>query len=274
MIIFVPNEKFISVAISLCKLNCKHCTGAYLKQMMHINRPEKFIRFGSNYAGNGILVSGGFDTQGKLINLTKMIPAVKKLKDKFYMAVHPGFVDQQLAEEIADAFHIAFVDIPSPDAIFDIFGLQATVEDYMDSIENLLDSGIKVTPHITLGLQYGIVNEYKVLEYIKQFNFEKLVVNTILPTAGTEFQEIRINKADVINFITTLQQLNIYFSIGCMRPRYLDTDFIDIGVSELTNPSKDAILYAQQKGIHLERLEWCCGINKKDIENWMVDHNK
>lgn len=264
MIFYFPKPDFIPIAISKCKLNCKHCMGKYLKQMKQIRNAKQLMKFSEKYNGIGFLISGGFDREGRLIGLKEILLAIKELKNKFYIAIHPGFVDKKLAEEIAKACHIAFVDLPSNNAIKKVFGLKKSIDDYLKSMENLLDAGIKVSPHITVGLNFGEIEEYELLDRLKQYKIEKLVLNIVIPTTKTPFESVKVNKEEVLNFVKYTKNKIKNIAIGCMRPRDLDIDLINAGIKEMAVPSKKAIGYVKEKGIEIKRKNYCCGI--KELE--------
>ncbi len=259
MIAYIPKPNFVPVAISSCRLNCKHCMGKYLEGMVKICTPDELIKFGEGFKGNGLLISGGFDKNGKLINLEKMIPAIKKLN--IYVAIHPGFAGE-IAEEIAEACNIAFVDLPSKNAIKNVFGLEASVEEYFKNMELLIDAGIKVSPHVTAGLNYGKIEEWEIIDELKSYKFEKLVLNFIVPTTKTPFEKVRIDRQEAIEFIKEVKKKFSNIAIGCMRPRSLDVDLIKEGIKEMANPSKKAMNYAKEKGIRVEIRQYCCGIGE------------
>ncbi len=260
MIAYFPKPCFIPVAISDCKLNCKHCMGRYLKQMLKLETEKELLKFGLSFKGNGILVSGGFDEKGRLINLEKMLPVIEKLKDRIYIAIHPGFVNEELADEMAKACDIAFVDLPAKNAIKNVLKLNATVEDYFENMEKLMEAGIKISPHITVGLNYGKIEEWELLDKLKNYKIEKLVLNFIVPTAKTSFENVRINEEEAIEFVKEAKNKVKNVVIGCMRPRNLDINLIEAGIKEIANPSKKALEYAKEKGIMVEAKPYCCGI--------------
>ena len=259
MISYFPKPKFMPVAISNCRLGCKHCMGKYLKEMKCIYSPDKLLRFGNEFEGIGLLISGGFDENGKLINIEKMIPVIKKLSKKLYIAIHPGFVDEKIATEMAEVCNIAFIDLPSANAIKNVLGLNAKMEDYFHNMQLLIDAGMKVSPHITLGLNYGRVEEWEILDELVKYNFEKLVLNFIVPTTKTPFEKVKIDKQEAVEFVREAKK-KFKIAIGCMRPRSLDIDLVKEGVKEMANPSKKAMNYAKEKGMKVEIRQYCCGI--------------
>lgn len=235
--------------------------GKYLKQMVKANSPEKLIKFCRNFRGNGILISGGFDKSGKLINMEKMLPVIKKLRERLFIAIHPGFLNEREAENVSEACDIAFIDLPSENAIKNVFGLKASFEDYIKNMEILIDSGIRVSPHVTIGLNHGKIEEEHIIDEIRKYKFEKLVLNLIVPTAKTEFEKVSLKREEVIDFIIDAKRKIKNVVIGCMRPRSYDIDFIKTGIS-IANPSKKAIKYLKENGIKAEYKNYCCGISE------------
>ncbi len=265
MIVYTPKPDFIPIAISDCKLNCLHCMGRYLKQMLQIYEAEKLLEFGKNYRGKGFLISGGFDRKARLINLEKMLPAIERLSNKFYVAIHPGFLNEDIAAKVAGACHIAFVDLPGENAIKNVFRLNASPYDYFHIMEMLLERGARVSPHITAGLNFGKIEEWEILDELKGYKVEKVVLNFILPTAGTPFENVDINVDEAVEFIKEAMKKFRHIALGCMRPRKLDISLIKAGIKEIANPSKEAMKYILQKGIKFERRNYCCGIRDFDI---------
>lgn len=262
MIAYIPKPFFPSVTLSKkCMLNCKHCMGKFLHQMVNIEQFKDEIKKGGEF--NGVLISSGFDREGRLLNLEKHLPFMEDLKKKIYVAIHPGFVDEKMAEKISNAANIAFVDIPSSDAIKNVFGLNKKMEDYMNSMHLLQDAGLKISPHITAGLNYGKIEEWEILDEIKYSRFEKLVLNFIVPTAKTPFEKVRIDEEEAINFFKEADKKIKKISIGCMRPRHLDIPLIKAGAKEMTNPSRKAMEYMGERSVEI--LRWCCGVSREDI---------
>ena len=263
MIAYFPKPEFIPIAISKCMLNCKHCYGKFLRQMIFIDKPEKLLEFGKKFGGNGILISGGFDKNGKLINLEKMLPSIKKLKEKFYVAVHSGFVDKKMAEEIANACHIAFIDLPSANAIKNVIGLKVRQEDYFINMDKLIEAGIKVSPHITLGLNFGKIEENEILDEIKNYNIEKLILNIAIPAVKTEFENVILDEGEVIKFIKEAKRKVKRLAIGCMRPRSIDEKIAKV-VREIALPSKKILKFV------IEKKRYCCGVAETEMKKFLI----
>jgi len=272
MIVFEPKPDFAPVAISDCELLCAHCRGRYLRQMVQVRTPGDLQRFGTRFTGHGLLISGGFDRAGRLRNLEAMLPVMQRLHRRFFVAVHPGLVSETQARQLATCCQCAFVDIPAPDAIRQVFGLAASLADFVAAMAALHDAGVSVAPHLTVGLAYGRVSEYEALDALKGFPFEKLVVNVIVPTVGTPFARVSVERDEVLAFFRELARCNRPFAVGCMRPRGMDIDLVRLGVDELARLSPAGLRYAERKGIDLQRMPWCCGVTLENIRRWERAH--
>ncbi len=275
---YYPKPFFPPISISECVLMCKHCMGNYLKGMEQISKPENLISYCKSLekkGGKGILVSGGCNESGEIINLRKMTRALKKIKEEtnLIIAIHPGFVDDNLANEIAEACHIAFVDvIGSEETAHEVIGLKEAMG--IDTLKNLIEAGISVTPHITIGLHYGkIVGEYDALKIIKKFSIKRVVLNIICKTKNTPFEEIKIPPIEQIKGVMR-EAKGMEVALGCMRPRSPEIEkmAIDLGVVGIAVPSKKAMEYAINKGYKIQKIPACCGITKAMVKS--VQHGK
>jgi len=270
---YYPKPLFPPISISDgCMLMCKHCMGVYLKGMKQIYEPEHLISYCKKLekqGGKGILVSGGCDKKGRIINLEEMIGALKKIKEgtNLIVAVHPGYVDIDLANRLANACDIAFVDIiGSQETACDVMGLKEMMG--IETIKNLNEAGISVTPHLTIGLHYGkIIGEHDALKILKNFPIKKIVLNVICRTKNTPFEKISVPSFQQIKEIMEKAR-GLEVALGCMRPRGLEIEemAIKMGIRDIALPSKKTIAYAIRKGYKIRRIPACCGITKEMIE--------
>lgn len=204
---YYPKPLFPPISLSEgCMLMCKHCMGKYLNGMTRIG-PEKLLDFCKDFekkGGKGILVSGGSDKEGRIIGLEQSINALKKIRKEtdLVIAVHAGYVDENTANELADACDITFVDVIGDDGTArQVIGLESA-DKYIESLKNLISAGVPTTPHITIGLYYGRVKgEYAAIDAIKKFDIKKIVLNVILPTPGTDFENAAVPPLKEIEFI-------------------------------------------------------------------------
>ena len=184
-----PEPYFVPVSItgSACALNCKHCGRKLLETMTSATTPEKLFEVAQNLAKRksyGMLVSGGADGNG-VVRLEKFAPTMRKIREELglHVAVHTGIVTPKLARALAEAkVDSTMLDIIGDnDTIREIYGLDATAEDYRKSLENVTDVGIPASPHIVIGLHFGeLRGEYHAVEIAAAYKIASLVLHSSL----------------------------------------------------------------------------------------------
>ncbi len=273
---YIPGKKFpdISITGTSCPLNCAYCEGYYLHGMELAPTPKKLydtVKYLVKRGAKGVLISGGFDLQGKL-PVEPFLSTIKDIKRDFdiIISVHQGLVSKDLAIKLREAG----VDIVDYEMILDPFVIKniknlknKDPEDYIRSFELLDKYGPPyIAPHIPLGLNYGkIVYEYKVIDALMDFNPYILVFLIFIPTRGTKMENSSIPEAkDVVKIIAyARKKFNGILALGCMRPwktKYLvDPYLIEKQlVDRITNPPKSII-----KKYGLRVIEACCSVPKE-----------
>ncbi len=226
-----PDFPSISLSGEACGLDCQHCGKVYLKDMEPAVSPEVLIELCQHHkdkGARGVLLSGGCDKNGNLLNLKKYLPAIRHIHEMgLIIKLHTGFVDKELAEAIA----AAGVDIASQEMVGDvatvqkIFGIDASPEDYLATFQNLLDAGTPhICPHICVGLDEGrLVGELKALEMLSQsIEISTLAIIVLRPTKGTAFSNVPPPGGDdVERVVAHARKLfpNIKIILGALRPR-------------------------------------------------------
>lgn len=277
---YYPKPLFPPISLSDgCMLMCRHCMGRYLEGMEKVKKDNllDFCKTLEREGKKGILVSGGSDTDGRIIGLEESINTLKRVKEEtgLLIAVHTGYVGQEEANQLVDACDIAFVDIVGDDeTVREVIGLESS-EMYTETMKNLISAGIRTTPHITIGLNYGkIKGEENAIEMAKSFHPEKIVLNIILPTKHTDFENINLPSAgEIERMIRKSREGGQAVSLGCMRPRRMreiEKIFIDNGVREIALPSKETLIYAEGMGFEIEKIPGCCGLTE-DLVRRIVD---
>jgi len=275
--------KFPSVSMSgnSCALSCKHCNHTYLNDMQNLTEPDELLNSCRRFADEGavgFLLSGGCDKNGAMLNLRKLLPIVKQIKKETDLVVklHTGFVDKELAEDIVAAgVDIASVEVVgSNETIQEIFGFNATVDSYADTLQNLEAAGIPyIVPHVCIGLHYGeLKGEFHALEVIKNFCDPSLLVLIIFrPTKGTILEQCKIPSADDVS--TVVEKAKELFpekdvSLGCIRPRARFREEIELaalkaGVTRMEIPSKNTLRCASEMGYTIKKIHACCALPKE-----------
>ena len=273
-----PRFPSISMSGNSCALSCKHCNHTYLNDMQALIKPVQLIDACRKFAEDnavGFLLSGGCDKQGKMLNLRKMLPAIKKIKNETNLIIklHTGFVDRNLAEDIVSAgVDIASVEVVgSNDTIMDIFDFDARVDSYRNTLESLESAGMPfIVPHICIGLHYGELDgEFNALEIIKKSCDPSLLVMIIFrPTKGTALERCKMPALDDIAVV--VRKAKELFpgkdvSLGCIRPRSrlreeIELAVLQAGATRMEIPSKNTLKSAEKMGYTIRTIDACCAL--------------
>ena len=283
MRIYYVWPKFPSVSMSgaYCALRCRHCNRHYLSHMHAAPTPEELLRLSielEKKGARGLLLSGGCDKEGRMLNLPKLLPAIKKIKKKtdLILKLHTGFVDSKLAEDIVEAeVDIASMEMVGADeSVKEIFGLDAGVKRYLESFVNLSEAGMKyISPHVAVGLHYGrLLGEFNALNLIKEhINPDTVVIIVFRPTKGTELEHLTPPSArDVGRVVAHAKKLfpEKKLLLGSMRPRSsgrndsardarLDIELaaLDNGMNAIEIPSPYLLKLLKIRGYKLRKID-------------------
>ena len=256
--IYIPGIKFPSISLtgSYCSLNCAHCGRHYLESMLKVTRSSLLekCREMEKEGHSGCLLSGGLDSRLK-VPIDRFANEIKAIKSETNLKLntHVGFIDE------SDLEWIKYVDVVSLDFVGDdevikrVYKIDKTVKDYLKILDLLTGAGVKIAPHITIGLDFGrIWWEYSAIDLILQYPIDVLVLDVLIPTKGTEME--RINAPEVEKSLKVVEyargKFNGELSIGCMRPRgrwrlEFDRGAVLAGVDRLTNPPRKIIEWSK-----------------------------
>ncbi|MDV3103844.1 radical SAM protein [Thermococcus waiotapuensis] len=270
--IYIPGVKFppISVTGSACALNCAHCGRHYLEGMRKPERGEllNYCLDLSREGYLGCLLSGGMDGRLK-VPLDFYADEIREIKRRTNLKLnaHVGFIDE------ADLEWLRWVDVVSLDFVGDsevikrVYKIGKTVEDYLKILDLLTANGIRVAPHITIGLDFGKIHwEYGAIDMLANYPIDVLVLNVLIPTKGTEMESVP--KPSVEESLKVVKYARERFegeiSIGCMRPLgkwRLDFDrgAVLAGIDRLTNPPGKIIEWVKTVR-EVELIYECCVI--------------
>jgi hypothetical protein len=220
----------------------------------------------------GLLVSGG-STRSGAVPLHSQLRHIRRIREELGMRVivHPGFASPKLAAGLAAAgVDGVMIDIIGSDATLrDVCHLDLTVADVERSLQLLTGSGLRVIPHIVLGLHYGrFLGEHRALEMLTRHAVSTLVLVVLTPLAGTPMAGVAPpGLDDVVDFFATarLALPGTAVNLGCARPpgaakRQLDEAAIDLGLNGIAYPADGAIDYARSRGLRPRLFEHCCGL--------------
>jgi len=260
-----PNRTLsVSVTGDKCDLNCAHCNGAYLQKMATLETALASKRGREK----SYLVSGGSDTRGKVPLLEKWAE-LEALADRGPLNLHTGLVTEEEARRLAQIAKVVSFDFMGDnDAINTVYGLSATVEDYLASYR-YLQKYVSVIPHICIGINGGVVRgEYESLKILQQEAVEAISMIIFRPTDGTAFENCEAPPVNEVAWFMATARLmfpRTPLYLGCMRPggRYretVDTYAIKSGFNKIVLPAPAARFKAEELGLEISISEECCSL--------------
>lgn len=260
-----PNRTLsVSVTGNGCSLNCAHCAGVYLQDMI----PLEKILGSKRGRERSYLVSGGCDKDGKVPLLERFIE-LEELADRGPLNLHTGLVNEDEASLLAKIARVVSFDFVGDDeTIAAVYNLPVKVEDYLFSYR-CLQKYISVVPHICIGLNGGqIKGEYEALRLLRQEAVEAISMIIFRPTKGTAFSECKPpHPEEVARFIATARLMfpRTPLYLGCMRPggsyrEAVDTLALRAGVNKIVLPAPPARFQAAELGLEISLSEECCSL--------------
>jgi len=275
-----PRFPSISITGEACALSCIHCDKHYLKYLTPATTPSKLEELGANLVkegrADGVLVSGGCDAKGGMLNLPKFLPALRKLHDMgLIIKLHTGLVDEELARGIAKAgVDIASMEfVGSAETIREIFGIDATPEDYARTFALLRDAGVPhIAPHIAVGLHYGeLKGEKNALEILREtIEPSTIALIAFRPTRGTRLESCKPPSAAAMAEVSSYARKlfpETKIILGALRPRgseggnareareALELAALKGGISGVEVPSSNMLREIRAMGYRIKRIE-------------------
>jgi uncharacterized radical SAM superfamily protein len=263
----------ISVTGNACALNCGHCGGKVLETMHSATSPEELYTLASKLkaeGASGCLVSGGCLPDGS-VPLDDFVDVLGRLKRELglTMFVHTGIISAQTAVGLKDAgVDAALIDvIGSQQTIRKVYNLNVSVTDYAKSLKTLHEAGLRVVPHVIVGLNEGKLDgEYHALELTSQIQPAALVIIAFMPIRGTTMAKTTPPRPIDIAKVAASARLmfpQTPLTLGCMRPKGAvrsETDVLALkaGVDAVAFPSDTAVEYAKTLGYQTVFSSFCC----------------
>jgi hypothetical protein len=219
-------------------------------------------------------VSGGSDPRGH-VPLEGFLDAITWVKENTSLIVnlHTGLLNPRQADAIAStgADVISMDIVGSDDTIKRVYGLDATVQDYAETLVNLRDARVPyIVPHVCAGLDFGeIKGEARALEIIGNVDPDIIVIIALIPTRGTGMENVTPPSVEAIaKTVATARLMHSDTSIamGCMRPKAEKNReerlAIQAGADRIVLPSRSTVEYALSEGFTVKHLDGCCAIPK------------
>lgn len=252
----------VSITGQHCNLNCGHCGGHYLKHMKVLDE----LLADEKLSAQSFLISGGCTAEGR-VPIREQLAKLTALKGCRKFNLHVGLVNEDDIEGIAQiADKVSFDFVGDDSTIQEVFGLQRTVQDYVDSYVKLRQK-CKVIPHICIGLHGGgIRGEYRALELLHKLGADGITFIIFTPTRETRYANHQPPSIiDVLSVLVAARKKfpQIPIHLGCMRPggsyrRELDQWAVRLGINSIVNPASNAVAVAETLGLLPVKREECC----------------
>jgi len=265
----------ISVTGTACALQCDHCKTHVLEGMVTLQKDTDLFATAQRLQASGtegILVSGGSNRTGG-VPLLPHVAAMRRVREELGMRVivHSGVVSPRLAEGlVAAGGDGGMLDIiGAEETIREVYHLDLTPDDFERSLALLADHGLRIIPHIVLGLHYArLLGEWRALEMICRYPVSTLILVVLTPLVGTPMSHLKPPPLeDVVEFFATARQAmpDTKVNLGCGRPmgkmkQEMDRAAIDHGLNGIAYPADGAIEYARQRGLEPALYEYCCSL--------------
>lgn len=269
----------ISITGKGCSLNCKHCGGKILKTMIPAETPERLVETLhriKNQGAVGCLISGGCLPNGS-VPIDRFVGAIAEAKKLgLKVVVHTGLVNLETAEKLKEAgVDVVSIDIIGSEAtIKEIYNLEASIQEYENSLEALSKVEIPFTPHVLVGLHYGeLKGELNALRMISKYDPSALIIIVFFPIKGTMMENVKPpSPRDVAKVLVQARFMlpKVPIVLGCARPKgkhriLTDVLAVETGVNGIAFPEAKAIEKALELGLDISFSPLCCSQIYSDI---------
>jgi len=269
--------KFVDISVTgrQCELMCDHCASKILWHMIPAQSPDELWKVCCELKDrgvDGILISGGSDRDG-FVPLWDFFDTMRAVKKELGLLVtcHVGLVDEEYVKGLrhAEVDAVLLDIIGDNDTISQVYKLpHRRVEDYERSLELLKSAGLRIVPHIIIGLHYGkIKGERKALEMITRNDPDALVLVVVMPYYGkAKFQLLPppgTEESARIVLESRLMMPRTPIMIGCARPAGEERVRFDIysvlaGVNGIAFPAEGVVTFTKEIGLKPVLSPSCC----------------
>lgn len=273
---FITSDNFPSISITgnACSLMCKHCKGKLLRPLIHAVTSqdlEKKAMILYRNGAKGILLTGGCDERGH-VPIRNFIPAIKSIKQEtdLILIAHTGFISCEEAMLLKDSGldGIGFDVMGDMRAVSRVYGLQASEEEYIESLQAISGSGLSVFPHVCVGIDFGkLSGEFRALEMISSINPASVIITGLIPISDTPMKNMKPDPSDFKQVIERARMMfpDIPVVLGCAHSSGKDRAEIEkislfCGISGIASPTFNTIRLAGKIGLKINYYGSCCGL--------------
>ncbi len=270
----------ISITGGDCKLQCDHCKAKILAPMIPAKTPEvlwQVVNELVEQGAQGILLTGGSNHRNE-VEYESYYPVVRRIKDNFShfkIAMHTALVDENMAKCMEQSgVDAAMMDvIGAPQTITQVYHLKRTVDDFEHSLQCLVNTQMKVVPHIVVGLHYGkLLGEWNALAMLARQVPDAVVLVVVMPQYAPSHRSFMVPDAtDVGGFFLAARQTlaDTPLLLGCARPagvtkQILDAYAVMAGLSGIAHPADGVVELAARLQRNVKISASCCSIAMGD----------
>lgn len=275
-----PHFAAISLTGADCALQCNHCKAKVLETMYPARRPHELwdlaVRL-TELGTRGALITGGSARNG-VVPFIPHFEVMKRIKTElgWRIVVHSGVADDRLIAGFAEVgVDGALVDVPpSVAAIRDVLNLALTPAHYLAMIDRLVEAGVRVTPHVVLGMHRGRIDgETEVLDRLAGSGIAALILVVLMPLPDTPLQAVQPPTPEALAplFLHARHRFaDIPVVLGCARPggrhkQLTDRMAIRAGFNGIAYPAAGVIAVATDAGLTPELHEVCCSLYDVEV---------
>ncbi|MGD8498971.1 MAG: radical SAM protein [Chromatiales bacterium] len=266
----------VSITGGDCKLQCDHCKAKILEPMIPARSPEQLWRAVNEMiedGAQGMLLTGGSNHRNE-VEYDAYYSTVRRIKDEFpgfKIALHTALVTPDIARSMEQAgIDAAMMDvIGSQDTITQVYHLRRSVDDFEQTLENLVATDMKVVPHIVIGLHYGrLLGEWNALEMLSRHLPDAVVLVVVMPFYAPDSRPFEIPDSAAVGrfFMDARQALpETALLLGCARPPgiakvQIDSYAVMAGLNGIAHPSDGTVELAARLGRRVKVTPACCSI--------------
>ncbi len=266
----------ISITGAECRLRCDHCGGRILEPMIPAPTPERLWQTVERLVADGVggmLLTGGSNRANE-VEYAPFLPTLRRIRDHhpdFRIAVHTGLVDREAAQGLARAgVDTAMLDlIGAQETVTRVYHLKRRVADFEASLAALVAAGLRVVPHIVMGLHYGeLLGEREALEMVVRQRPAALVLVAAMPHLADPRRPFRVPDAEAVGafLLHARRRLpDLPLLLGCARPPgaakvRMDAYAVLAGLDGIAHPSAGMVELATRLGRPVRAFGGCCSV--------------
>lgn len=271
-----PPWPAVSITGGCCVLQCDHCRARILEPMIPAPTPEALWRVVNEQLARGaagMLLTGGSNRRNE-VEYGPFLPVLRRIKDTFpgfRIAVHTALTDAAGARALEQAgVDVAMMDvIGAQDTVRQVYHLKRPVEDFERSLEALCATGMRVVPHIVLGLHYGrLLGEWRALEMVARHRPHALVLVAAMPFHAPASRPFATPDAEEVGrfFLDARRALpDRPLLLGCARPpgrvrMRIDAYAVLAGLDAIAHPAEGVVELARRLGREVRVAASCCSM--------------